>query len=69
VLLQDQLGLASIRPVDAAEYIHHLAQLTARGTGLVARCRSHPGGQLGIYVLLAGGGLTETESPESVILA
>jgi AcrR family transcriptional regulator len=32
VLLQDQLGLASIRPVDTAEYIHHLAQLTARGT-------------------------------------
>ena len=32
VLLQDQLGLASIRPVDATEYIHHLAQLTARGT-------------------------------------
>jgi hypothetical protein len=27
VLLQDQLGLASIRPVDATEYIHHLAQL------------------------------------------
>jgi AcrR family transcriptional regulator len=34
VLLQDQLGLASIRPVDAAEYIRHLAQLTARGTGM-----------------------------------
>ena len=34
VLLQDQLGLASIRPVDTAEYIHHLAQLTARGTGM-----------------------------------
>jgi AcrR family transcriptional regulator len=33
VLLQDQLGLASIRPVDTAEYIHHLAQFTARGTG------------------------------------
>jgi hypothetical protein len=33
VLLQDQLGLASIRPVDATEYIHHLAQLTVRGTG------------------------------------
>jgi AcrR family transcriptional regulator len=33
VLLQDQLGLASIRPVNATEYIHHLAQLTARGTG------------------------------------
>jgi AcrR family transcriptional regulator len=32
VLLQDQLGLSSIRPVDATEYIHHLAQLTARGT-------------------------------------
>jgi AcrR family transcriptional regulator len=31
VLLQDQLGLASIRPVDAAAYIRHLAQLTARG--------------------------------------
>ena len=34
VLLQDQLGLASIRPVDATEYVHHLAQLTMRGTGL-----------------------------------
>jgi AcrR family transcriptional regulator len=34
VLLQDQLGLASIRPVDTAEYIHHLAQLTARGSGM-----------------------------------
>jgi AcrR family transcriptional regulator len=34
VLLQDQLGLASIRPVDTAEYIRHLAQLTARGTGM-----------------------------------
>jgi AcrR family transcriptional regulator len=32
VLLQDQLGMASIRPVDATQYIHHLAQLTARGT-------------------------------------
>ena len=32
VLLQDQLGLASIRPVETAEYVHHLAQLTARGT-------------------------------------
>jgi AcrR family transcriptional regulator len=34
VLLQDQLGLASIRPVETAEYVHHLAQLTARGTGI-----------------------------------
>jgi AcrR family transcriptional regulator len=34
VLLQDQLGLNSIRPVDTTQYIHHLAQLTARGTGL-----------------------------------
>ena len=34
VLLQDQLGMASIRPVDAARYIHHLAQLTVRGAGL-----------------------------------
>jgi AcrR family transcriptional regulator len=33
VLLQDQLGMASIRQVDATEYIHHLAQLTVRGTG------------------------------------
>jgi AcrR family transcriptional regulator len=33
VLLQDQLGLSSIRPVDAGEYIHHLAQLTVRGIG------------------------------------
>jgi AcrR family transcriptional regulator len=31
VLLQDQLGMNSIRPVDTTEYIHHLAQLTARG--------------------------------------
>jgi AcrR family transcriptional regulator len=34
VLLQDQLGMTSIRPVDTAEYIHHLAQLTIHGTGL-----------------------------------
>jgi AcrR family transcriptional regulator len=33
VLLQDQLGMASVRPVDPAHYIHHLAQLTARGAG------------------------------------
>jgi AcrR family transcriptional regulator len=31
VLLQDQLGMTAIRPVDTAQYIHHLAQLTARG--------------------------------------
>ncbi len=31
VLLQDQLGLASIRQVDAAEYVRHLAQVTVRG--------------------------------------
>jgi AcrR family transcriptional regulator len=31
VLLQDQLGMASVRPVDPADYIHHLAQLTVRG--------------------------------------
>ncbi|HXL92366.1 MAG TPA: helix-turn-helix domain-containing protein [Streptosporangiaceae bacterium] len=31
VLLQDQLGMNSIRPVDTADYIHHLAQLTIRG--------------------------------------
>jgi AcrR family transcriptional regulator len=31
VLLQDQLGLASIREVDAAEYVRHLAQVTVRG--------------------------------------
>jgi AcrR family transcriptional regulator len=31
VLLQDQLGLASIRQVDAAEYVRHLAQVTAQG--------------------------------------
>jgi AcrR family transcriptional regulator len=31
VLLQDQLGMTSIRPVDTADYIHHLAQLTTRG--------------------------------------
>jgi hypothetical protein len=37
VLLQDQLGLASIRPVDATEYVHHLAQLTVRGTGLARK--------------------------------
>jgi hypothetical protein len=33
VLLQDQLGLAWIRPVDATEYVRHLAQLTVPGTG------------------------------------
>jgi AcrR family transcriptional regulator len=32
VLLQDQLGMDSIRQVDATEYIRHLARLTARGT-------------------------------------
>ncbi|WP_300609837.1 hypothetical protein [Trebonia sp.] len=32
VLLRDQLGMASIRPVDATVYIRHLAKLTARGT-------------------------------------
>ncbi len=32
VLLQDQLGMASIHPVDATVYIRHLAKLTARGT-------------------------------------
>jgi AcrR family transcriptional regulator len=31
VLLQDQLGLSSIRQVDAAEYVRHLAQVTVRG--------------------------------------
>lgn len=31
VLLQDQLGMDSIRHVDTAEYIRHLAALTARG--------------------------------------
>jgi AcrR family transcriptional regulator len=31
VLLQDQLGLALIRQVDAAEYVRHLAQVTVRG--------------------------------------
>jgi AcrR family transcriptional regulator len=31
VLLQDQLGLESIRPVDSAEYVRHLARVTARG--------------------------------------
>jgi AcrR family transcriptional regulator len=31
VLLQDQLGLGSIRQVDAAEYVRHLAQVTVRG--------------------------------------
>jgi hypothetical protein len=36
VLLQDQLGLTAIRPVETARYIHHLAQLTARGTGAAA---------------------------------
>jgi AcrR family transcriptional regulator len=34
VLLQDQLGLSAVRPVDTAEYIRHLAQLTARGSGM-----------------------------------
>jgi hypothetical protein len=33
VLLQDQLGMASIRQVDATEYVRHLARLTGRGTG------------------------------------
>ncbi len=42
VLLQDQLGLASIRPIDASEYIHHLAQLTARGTVLARKAAAGP---------------------------
>ncbi len=33
VLMQDHLGMTSIRPVDTPGYIRHLAQLTARGTG------------------------------------
>jgi AcrR family transcriptional regulator len=32
VLLQDQLGMDLIRPVDPADYIRHLARTTARGT-------------------------------------
>ncbi|HXW46151.1 MAG TPA: helix-turn-helix domain-containing protein [Streptosporangiaceae bacterium] len=39
VLLQDQLGLASIRPLDASDYVRHLAQLTARGLGEVTATR------------------------------
>jgi AcrR family transcriptional regulator len=31
VLLQDQLGLDSIRPVEAADYVRHLARVTVRG--------------------------------------
>ena len=31
VLLQDQLGMASIRPLDATDYVRHLARLTTRG--------------------------------------
>ena len=31
VLLQDQLGMTIIHPVDTSDYIHHLAQLTMRG--------------------------------------
>ena len=42
MLLQDQLGLASIRPIDATEYIHHLAQLTARGTVLARKAAAGP---------------------------
>ena len=33
VILQDVLGLSAVEPVDPAEYIHHLATLTARGLG------------------------------------
>jgi hypothetical protein len=47
VLLQDQLGLASIRAVDATEYIHHLAQLTVRGTGLARKTAAGGSWQLG----------------------
>lgn len=32
VLLQDQLGMTKIRQVDPADYIRHLARVTARGT-------------------------------------
>lgn len=31
VLLQDVLGLSTLQPLDPAEYVHHLAVLTARG--------------------------------------
>jgi AcrR family transcriptional regulator len=31
VILQDVLGLAAINPIDPAEYVHHVATLTARG--------------------------------------
>ncbi len=31
VLLQDVLGLSAVEPIDPAQYIHHLATLTARG--------------------------------------
>ena len=31
VLLQDQLGLSSIRQVEAADYVRHLARVTVRG--------------------------------------
>ena len=31
VLLQDQLGMASVRPLDATHYIRHLARLSAVG--------------------------------------
>ncbi len=31
VLLQDQLGMAAVHPLDAGEYVRHLARLTGRG--------------------------------------
>ena len=31
VIAQDVLGLSAVQPLDPAEYIHHLATLTARG--------------------------------------
>jgi AcrR family transcriptional regulator len=33
VLMQDQFGLDSIRPLDATEYVRHLARLTVGGIG------------------------------------
>jgi hypothetical protein len=33
VILQDVLGLSAIEHVDAADYIRHLATLTAQGLG------------------------------------
>jgi AcrR family transcriptional regulator len=45
VLLQNQLGLERIRPMDASEYVGHLARLTARGVDAGRKEPTRPDGR------------------------